>query len=306
MTSNVLLPIAHSPAAFGRTEAFYPSHLTSYLRCPEQYYHRHVERRRVEEAFSPALARGSAAHDALAEILETRRLGGGYPDSDGVLRVVASYLPRAPYPSDVAWQTDVAGICRQVEYALTTLDLDARIIAVERTVSYTAAGRAGGPGGPDEAPFTLRSRLDLLAEIPAEPGAEPGETGAGIDVLMAYDWKSGGRVDYLQSVSTFLGVRRAYPNVPIRVATVLMGERRVHVDHWERETLRAAYRTIRRTIAAIRAEETWAPEPSALCSYCPYDGAGCSLTEVAAEGDDDEWADGDDEDGAIEVNDEPD
>ncbi len=263
-------------ATTSRPQTYYPSQLTTYLQCPERYLHRHVERRRVEEPFSPTLARGSAAHDALAEILETRRLGGTYPDGNGLRRVVASHLPRGPYPSEITWETDVEGVCRQVEFALTTLGPSARILLVERTVTYNAIGRASGPGTPDAFPFTLRARLDLLAETRANPGAEPHDADA--VTLVAYDWKSGGRVDYLQSACAYLGVRRAYPGVPIRVVTVLMGERRIHIDDWERDALRAAFRTIRRTIASIRAEEHWTPEPSNLCSYCAYDGNGCSLT----------------------------
>lgn len=290
MTADLLLQAKPTFASAGRPQVFYPSHLTAYLQCPERYYHRYVARHRVEEPFSPNLARGIAAHSALAEIFETRRLGG---NPGGVRPIVESHLPRGPYPSDIAWQTDIEVVCRQVEFALTACGPTARILLVERTVHYNVAGRTTGQslGGPDEAPFSLRARLDLLVEIAAGHGEEPAEP-----VLVAFDWKAGGRVDYLQSASIFLGLRRAYPNTPIRIATVLVGERRVHMDHWERTTLRATYRTIRRTVAAIRAEETWAPEPSPLCAYCAFDGAGCSLTATAAEDDEDEDLAGDDED----------
>lgn len=287
-----------------RPQAYYPSQLTTYLQCPERYFHRHVERRRVEEPFSPTLARGAAAHDALAEILETRRLGGAYPDGEGLRRVVVSHLPRGPYPSEITWQTDVEGVCRQVEFALATLGPSARILLVERTVTYNAIGRAAGPGAPEAFPFTLRARLDLLAETPAKPGDAVGGADGDAVTLVAYDWKSGGRVDYLQSACAYLGVRRAYPGVPIRVVTVLMGERRIHVDDWERDALRAAFRTIRRTIASIRAEEHWTPEPSNLCAYCAYDGNGCSLAEATPGADEDE--DWDSEDDGVGVPDEPD
>ncbi len=297
--------VSQSPVATGgRPEVYYPSHLTTYLQCPERYLHRHVERRRVEEPFSPTLARGSAVHDALAEILETRRLGGAYPDGDGLRRVVASHLPRGPYPNATTWQTDIEGVCRQVEFALTTLGPSVRILLVERTVTYTAAGRTSGPNAPDTFPFTLRARLDLLTEIPANPGIDPDGDDTGGATLVAYDWKSGGRVDYLQSACIYLGVRRAHPGSRIRVATVLMGERRVHIDDWDRDTLRATYRTIRRAIASIRAEESWTPEPSNLCSYCAYDGNGCSLTETTAGAEEEEEWEG--EDDGIGVNDEPD
>ncbi len=52
----------------------------------------------------------------------------------------------------------------------------------------------------------------------------------------------------------------------------------------------------------IRAEEHWTPEPSNFCSYCAYDGNGCSLTETAVNEDED-W---EDEDNDVGVNDEPD
>src|SRR5436190_16141456 len=101
-----------SSALPSRAPVFYPSHLTSYRQCPERYFRKYVERRKVPEPISPALAKGSAAHAVLADCFEEYRRQRTFP-ADLRERVEAR-LSRLPYPDDRAWNIDVAFVVDQV------------------------------------------------------------------------------------------------------------------------------------------------------------------------------------------------
>ncbi len=99
-----------------RTPVFYPSHLTLYRQCPERYFHKYFERRKVEEHFRPALARGNVAHAILAQCFDQYRRHRTFPID--LRERVEALLPPLPYPDERAWRFDVAAVLDHVKFAL--------------------------------------------------------------------------------------------------------------------------------------------------------------------------------------------
>src|SRR5688500_3987452 len=95
--------------ALAPTGPHYPSHLKSFTECRRRYQLKVVERRKVEEAFSPALTKGAVAHTVLKLCADELRRTPQRHFGD-LLPLVEPRLPRAPYPSDLAWRTDAAEI----------------------------------------------------------------------------------------------------------------------------------------------------------------------------------------------------
>ena len=243
-----------------RPPIYYPTQLTLYRQCPERYFHRHVERRRVEEGFSPALAKGQAIHAILAEYFDTYRREGGFPTD---LRDRAEYyLPRGPYPHDKAWQHDVATIIAQVEFALLSFDRTAVVVATEVTYEYAY------PGSPDCPPFTLRAKVDRV--IRYQDGT-----------LEHADYKtgSGTRIDPLQNVISRIVVGQQFRGELslILSASIFLAGQSLRVDRLTREQVQETWREIKETARAIVEAKEWPASRSPLCAWCPFSSDGCSL-----------------------------
>lgn len=253
-----------------RPVIFYPSQLSLFLECPQRYHLKYGRRWPIEVGFSPTLAKGIAVHATLAEVVEGLRLGRPVPGEAALRSIATSHLPHGPYPSEISWQSDVALVLAQAQYALAGLAPDARVIAVEQTYSYTYPGGSGSP------PFTLRCRADLVT-AKDNVGTSNDEA-----TLTVTDWKSGGRPDRLQTVIALIVAHHAYPHAAaIHSATVFLATRRAQIEHLGRDDVAATWRLIKRTVSAIAVEREWRPNPSALCEWCPYETNGCALAPLA-------------------------
>src|SRR5215218_1972630 len=103
-----------SPA---QKRAHYPSQLKLFGDCRRRYFLKVVERRRVEEPFSSILEKGKVAHDVIKTCIQ------GVMQKEPRLpanlqRRVAQRLPREPYSSDLAWESDETEVVAWVKYAL--------------------------------------------------------------------------------------------------------------------------------------------------------------------------------------------
>ena len=238
---------------------FTPAMLALFERCPQQYFLKYVQKRRVPEAFSSDLACGNAAHTVLHDVLEVYRRTGGYPIN--LRERVEDALPSDPYPDGTAWATDVERVLKWVKGALTSIDETARVIAVERWLEYAFPGNAECP------PFRLRHRVDLILEHAD-------------GVLEHRDWKCGKRaeVDALQNATARIVVRQAFPDHPcILSSTVFLSHGIVQIDELTREQVSAEWQRLKRLATQSMGERDWLPVSNALCPWCPYYQRGCAL-----------------------------
>ncbi len=263
-------------ATRSRPAVFYPSHLTLYRQCPERYFHKYVERRKVAEPFSPALARGNVAHAILAECFDQYRRQRTFPID--LQERVEALLPPLPYPDDRAWRFDVATVLDHVKFALMEFDGTSRLLATEGTYDYPY------PGGRDCPPFILRAKVDRVLHHP-DGGLEH------------TDYKTGREqaIDPIQNVASRIVVRHNFGGdyAYIRSSTMFLASLSTRSDDLTREQVQVTWREIKQTASAILSATEWPPVRSALCEWCPFYGSGCSLDPAAGEGDAmAEWLDG--------------
>ena len=241
------------------TPTFTPAMLSLFERCPQQYFLKYVQKRKVPETFSPDLACGNAAHTVLHGVLAVYQRTGGYPIN--LRERVEDVLPSAPYGDGGAWATDVERVFRWVKGALSSIDETAQVKAIEHWMEYDS------PGNGEYPPFRLRHRLDLILEH--EDGA-----------LEHRDWKGGKRadVDVLQHVAARIVVRHAFPDHPrILSSTVFLSHGLVQIDDLTREQVCAEWRHMKQIAKQIMTERAWLPVSNPLCPWCPYYQQGCSL-----------------------------
>jgi hypothetical protein len=261
----------------------YPKHLNSYAQCPERYYHERVERRRVEQVPSLALARGIAVHQVFAEIAGTYEAfiqTHGVPAVPSDLAaIVERALPMAPYPDPEAWASDIKTLVAEIKNGVAYLDGAARVLATEATYQYPHGGDIQCP------PFVLAAKVDAILLRQTEDGRPY------LDVV---DWKGGAstRRDAIQELASRIVVKhnakRCFEVVPafIQNTTVHLRaglHRSVVID---REEGRQRWSEIKRLAAGIVLAADWSPNPSPLCEWCPYFGNGCTLNVQTSQEDD--------------------
>lgn len=259
-----------------RTPVFYPSQLSLYRQCPERYFHKYVERRKVVEPFSPALVRGIAAHELLAYCLEEFRDQGTFPIN--LLDRIAARLPRLQYPDEAAWRGEVETVLANVRFALLDFDGSAQVMATEATLDYPY------PGTNDCPPFTLRVKVDRVLRN-ADGGLEHGDYKTGRDLA----------VDAIQNVASRIVVRHNYAGLYpyVRSSTHFLAAQATRSDELTREQVQETWGEIKRTVRSVLAGRNWQPKRQVLCEWCPFYANGCSLDPAAGAGDAmAEWLDG--------------
>jgi len=65
---------------------------------------------------------------------------------------------------------------------------------------------------------------------------------------------------------------------PVVFTELYVAKEHVRSSELTLERCLADWEEIKRTLAAIAAESTWAPTPSPLCEWCPFNGNGCEPT----------------------------
>ncbi len=256
------------PTSRSRLPVFTPTQLTTYRQCPEKYHAKYIERRRVQEPFNPALARGNAAHTVLAECFEEYRRRKAFP-IDLRARIDAQ-LPRLPYPDDRARDTDLDMVLQQVQFALCEFDGRARVLAIEGTYDFPYRG------DPDCPPFILRAKVDRVLY----------HDDAGLEHS---DYKTGARaeVDAIQNVASRIIVRHNFVDeyAYIRSSTVFLALHATRSEELTRAQVQETWREVKQLVNAILTGADWRPIRSPLCTWCPFFGNGCSLDPAEGEGD---------------------
>ncbi len=269
MTSLTTTPV--------QLRTYYPSYLKTFDQCPERYLHKYVERTPTNEPFSVALAKGDVAHKVLEHSARQLLRRGTLPAD--LRALVQARLPCEPYPSELAWTSDVEELVRQVRRGLTYIDTN--ILCTETTLKRPFSGDEECP------PFILAAKVDLILQ-------REDEDGPFVEVV---DFKTGrpGEPDLLDQVAVrYVAKALVNPRMqgqPTRIVNTVLyladGALR-----WSREldldVCLEQWKEIKRLVTAIEASEAWLPVPSSACEWCPYR-EHCSFFAHEVSGDVDLW-----------------
>lgn len=248
-----------------------PTKLTTFQRCPQQYYLRYVVRSQSSEPLSLALVRGNAAHDVLAQAFTKFQNERAFPVN--LRDRVGARLPRQSYEDSRHWEEDVELVVEWVHSALNWFDGSADILCVERQFDRRVNESEESPS------FVLRAKTDLLLERPD----------GNLEIV---DWKtsSNGRIDMMQNVATriLVGKQDVYRGRKVHNTVVFLPTSDVHSEMIGREVIIEIGAEIKRLAREIATDSEWEPVANPLCDYCPFINT-CSL--YAANGEVDDWLD---------------
>lgn len=246
----------------------YPSHLKLFSECRRRFLYKIVERRRVEEPPSVALAKGNAVHSILKASLKSLMLPNPrLPlDLEGLVR---GRLPLELYRSESIRQADVAEVTAWLKSAYSYLGPSDEVLGVEQFL------RRRYPGDEFCEPFEAAALVDLVL-LRGAPDGEP--------YVELIDWKTGrsGWEDPLAPVmARFVAkplIARGLPGArnPRVVFTwnYLAEQDRVSLE-LDLGTCAERWEEVKRSVSEIHSEERWEPSPSPLCGFCPFNGNGC-------------------------------
>jgi hypothetical protein len=244
----------------------YPSHLERFQQCRRRY-HLQLGQRSPEAPFSAPLAKGNVAHEVLKICGKEWQESVSMPAD--LRSLIAPRLSRTNYPSQTAWETDVAEVEGWVKYGLSYLDPYATVLGVEQFLHRTYHPDDGSP------PMPLGVVIDMLLLRTDEKGNQ---------FIEIIDYKTGKHLDaslFAPVISRFVLKRLIDVQLPgERFAPVVFTElyvnkRHVRTSEMTMERCLADWEEVKRTLAGIAAETTWDPTPSPLCEWCPFNGNGC-------------------------------
>lgn len=257
----------------------FPSHLELYGQCPRRYRLKVLDRRQVQESFSPAIVKGNAAHTVLKDCLRRRATVGSDPDN--LLALVERHLPSVGYSSESAWAHDVTEVLGWVNYGLSKVDPRATILGTERFLDRRHRASASGQ------PITLSVVVDVLLLR---------EDGNGRPFFEVIDFKSGQRFDnspYPPIFARFALRQMIKSHLPddefakVLFSEVYLAKQSVRTVDLDLPTCLQRWDEVTNVVAAIENDTLWAPNPSPMCSWCPFNGDGCNPD--AAEDSDNLW-----------------
>lgn len=266
-------------ASSNRPPTVYPTQINLFMQCPERYYHERIERRRPDQAFNPSLAKGIALHEILAKsaLAYQQSLtsnGGGVVPSDLVNQAERA-LPRASYESELAWRTDIETVVEALKVGLSYLDGHARVLATEATYQFPYVLAQGCPK------FTLAAKVDLVM-LRQDSTDRP--------FLDVVDYKGGAslRTDPMQELAARIVVKQnadrfrvAYDY--IQSTTIFLGAGVISSQVIEADECGRRWTQLKQVVSAIVGSDSWEPNPSPLCEWCPFFGDGCTLTPNAVD-----------------------
>jgi hypothetical protein len=253
-----------------RARRLFPSHLELFQQCRLRYHLKMEGQRPVDQPLSAPLAKGNVAHEVLKICGKEWQETVSMPAD--LRSLVAPRLPRSNYSSQASWETDVAEVVEWVKYGLSYLDPYATILGVEQFLDRTFHPDDGSP------PIPLGVVIDMLLLRTDSTGAK---------FIEIVDYKTGKHLDaslFAPVVSRFVLKRLITTHLPgdtfapVVFTELYLGKRHVRTSEMTMERCLADWEEVKRTLAEISAEITWAPTPSPLCEWCPFNGNGCEPT----------------------------
>jgi len=258
----------------------YPSHLELFKQCRRRYFLKVVERRKAKEPLSPALEKGRVAHEVL-KICGTDLKESACLPAD-LRTLVAARLPSDRYPTIAAWEADVAEVVGWVKYGLSYLDPYATVLGVELFIDRTFRPDDGG------APIPLGVVLDIILLRTDDTGEQ---------FIEVIDYKTGRNIEE-SSLAPVMArfvlkplIGKHLPGdgfAPVVYTSLYLAKRLPRSQELTLPSCLEAWEEVKRTVAQIEAEDVWAPMPTPLCQWCPFNGDGCNPT-LAEEEDDGLW-----------------
>jgi hypothetical protein len=243
--------------------------LDIYTKCRRRYLLKVIERRRVDEPFSPPLEKGRVAHDVL-KLCADQLMGMPASCPADLRSLVASRLPREPYASEQAWRYDLEEIVNWVKYALAYLDPEATILGAELFLNRKYRGDA------DCAGFTAGAVLDLVLLRRDEQEAPF------IEIVDYKTGKCGWENPLAPVIARFVVKPLITRHMPagffgrVVYTELYLAERVPRQLDLELSRCLERWEEVKRLVSAIKAEELFPPSPSPQnCRFCPYAGNGC-------------------------------
>lgn len=245
----------------------YPSHLELFQQCRLRYHLKMTGQRLIDQPFSAPLAKGNVAHEVLKICGKEWQESVSMPAD--LRALVAPRLPRTNYPSQTTWETDVAEVVEWVKYGLSYLDPYATILGVEQFLHRPYHPNDGSP------PIPLGVVIDMLLLRTDSTGAK---------FIEIVDYKTGKHLDaslFAPVISRFVLKRLIDTHLPgesfasVAFTELYLRKQHVRTSEMTMERCLADWEEVKHTLAEISAETTWAPTPSPLCEWCPFNGNGC-------------------------------
>ena len=186
--------------------------------------------------------------------------------------LVAPRLPRAEYPSAADGRAMWREVVEWVKYGLSYLDPYATILGVERFLDRTYYPEDGSGPIPVGRGHRLAPAADRQQRqtIHRDRRLQDRQTPRWVIV------RSG-----LFPVRPETAVDATLPGegfAPVDVHRAVCRQAACPHSELTLERCLADWEEVKRTLAAIAAESTWAPTPSPLCEWCPFNGNGCEPT----------------------------
>ncbi len=270
------MPLDGMPAQrWSRRKAIYPSHVHTYLDCPNRCRLQYIRNVRVEPRWDRKIEVGNALHKVMEDIANTLRLRQPTPPIGTYRPRIETLLPETRYqeaddltPDDRA--QDIGNVLRWAETARGYItDPGATIVRIEKHYPHEFDRDA------DLGPVKMGAKADLVMKRRDADG----------DFIEIVDYKTGywrRPVDFAPALSRISHQSQIHALLPgMRFPRVMF----TYLWLAREETTRIAFdydhmanqwRELRRVLKDMVMEEAWPMRPSPhTCRHCPYLNVAC-------------------------------
>jgi CRISPR/Cas system-associated exonuclease Cas4 (RecB family) len=251
-----------------KLRTFFPKQLSTFERCPEQFYFEFVEKRpKPVMPFNAPRERGRVIHNIFNGIAAEFSKNGERPTNQ--FDRASAALDREHYSTEEEWLSDVQIIVKEVEFGLGVFDDKAQILASENSFEYPHKQDDDCPS------FVLGAKPDLVMLRCDDDGL------LYFDIV---DFKTGkGWSDSIQEIATRIVVKRnakrfRAPFNFICNTTVRTGVSDIDSKVLDPDDCAYRWQHIKDLVKEIAQRYDWPPKKNWSCKTCPYRECGCTLS----------------------------